>query len=37
MQTEILKREIGENEYRLMKTLKKSLDPKNIMNPKIRY
>ena len=36
MQSEILKREIGENEYQLMKTLKAALDPKNIMNPKIR-
>lgn len=37
MQTELLKREIGENEYKLMKTIKKAIDPKNIMNPKIRY
>ena len=37
MQTEILKREIGEREYDLMKTIKHALDPNNIMNPKIRY
>ncbi|MFH1480620.1 MAG: FAD-binding oxidoreductase [Pseudomonadota bacterium] len=37
MQTEIVKREIGEKEYELMKTIKNALDPKNIMNPKIRY
>ena len=36
MQTEILKRELGENEYNLMKTIKHALDPQNIMNPKIR-
>lgn len=37
MQTEILKKEIGEKEYDLMKTIKKVLDPKNILNPKVRY
>jgi len=37
MQTEILKSEIGEREYDLMKTIKNALDPNNIMNPKIRY
>ena len=37
IQTEILKREIGESEYDLMKKIKHTLDPKNIMNPKIRY
>lgn len=37
MQAEILKKEIGENEYELMKTIKHALDPKNIMNPKIRW
>ena len=37
MQTEILKTEIGEREYDLMKTIKNALDPHNIMNPKIRY
>jgi len=37
MRTEILKKEVGEKEYELMKTIKKALDPKNIMNPKIRF
>ena len=37
IQTEILKTEIGESEYNLMKKIKHTLDPKNIMNPKIRY
>jgi FAD/FMN-containing dehydrogenase len=37
MQSKILKTEIGENEYKLMKRIKNVLDPKNIMNPKIRY
>jgi len=37
MQTDLLKREIGEKEYKLMKTIKKAIDPKNIMNPKIRF
>jgi FAD/FMN-containing dehydrogenase len=37
MQTEVMKKEIGENEYELMKTIKNALDPKNIMNPKVRF
>jgi len=37
MQTEILKKEVGENEYALMKTIKTALDPKNIMNPRVRF
>jgi glycolate dehydrogenase FAD-linked subunit len=36
IQEEIVKAEIGENEYKLMKQLKNLLDPNNIMNPKIR-
>lgn len=37
MQAEITKKEIGEKEYELLKTIKHALDPKNIMNPKIIY
>jgi FAD/FMN-containing dehydrogenase len=32
---EILKRELGGVEYELIKRMKKALDPKNIMNPKV--
>jgi glycolate oxidase len=37
MQEEFLNREVGKNEYNLMKTIKNAIDPKNIMNPKIRF
>lgn len=37
MQAELLKREVGEKEYELMKTLKQALDPKNIFNPRVRF
>jgi len=36
MQEEIVKKEMGKNEFQLMRALKHALDPKNIMNPKIR-
>jgi glycolate oxidase len=36
MQAAMVKKEIGEKEYDLMKTIKNVLDPKNIMNPKVR-
>ena len=37
MQIEVAKRELGEKEFALMETVKRTLDPKNIMNPKIRF
>jgi hypothetical protein len=33
MEVEFTKRELGETGYNLLKTIKKALDPKNIMNP----
>ena len=37
MQEEICKREVGEAEYQFMREIKRALDPKNIMNPRIRF
>jgi FAD/FMN-containing dehydrogenase len=37
MQEEICKKEVGEAEYQFMKEIKRALDPKNIMNPRIRF
>jgi len=36
LQPDLIVREIGKNEYELMKKIKQSIDPKGIMNPKIR-
>lgn len=37
MEVEFIKREVGESGYELMKTIKHALDPKNIMNPNIKF
>lgn len=37
MEVEFTKRELGETGYNLLKTIKKALDPKNIMNPGLRF
>lgn len=37
MEVEFMKRELGETGYNLTKTIKKALDPKNIMNPGLRF
>jgi len=37
LEVEFLKRELGEKEYELMKLIKRTLDPNNIMNPKIFF
>jgi len=37
IEIEIVKKEIGEEAYNLMKTIKNALDPKNIMNPNVRF
>jgi len=37
LEVEFLKREVGETGYRLIKTIKQALDPKNIMNPNVRF
>jgi len=37
LEVEFLKREVGETGYNLIKTLKNALDPKNIMNPNVRF
>jgi len=37
LEVEIMERNMGKNAYKLMKKIKKSIDPKNIMNPKIIF
>lgn len=37
IEIEMVKKEIGENEYMLMKRIKDALDPNHIMNPKVRF
>ncbi len=37
MEIEFIKREMGETGYALMKTIKNALDPKNIMNPNVKF
>ena len=37
LEVEFLKREVGETGYKLIKTIKNALDPKNIMNPNVRF
>ena len=37
LEIEFLKREVGETGYKLIKTIKQALDPKNIMNPNVRF
>jgi len=37
MEIEFIKREVGEAGYELMKTIKRALDPKNIMNPNVKF
>nr|HID58010.1 FAD-binding oxidoreductase [Desulfobacterales bacterium] len=37
MEIEFIKREVGETGYELMKTIKRALDPKNIMNPNVKF
>ena len=37
MEVELVKKEIGEKTYEFMKMIKKTIDPKNIMNPKVRF
>lgn len=34
---ELIRREVGENEYRLMEEVKDLLDPKHILNPNIKF
>jgi hypothetical protein len=37
LEVEFVKRELGEEEYRLMQRIKDLLDPNHIMNPKVRF
>lgn len=37
LEVEFMKKTMGEKEYDLMKKIKKTIDPKNIMNPKIIF
>jgi len=37
MEIEIVKKEVGEDYYALMTTIKNALDPKHIMNPNLRF
>ncbi len=37
MEVELVKKEIGEKTYEFMKMIKSTIDPKNIMNPKVRF
>ena len=37
LEVDFTKREIGDNEYKLMCKIKDSLDPNHIMNPKVRF
>jgi len=37
MEVELVRKEVGEKAYEFMKMIKKTIDPKNIMNPKVRF
>jgi len=37
LEIEFTIKEVGEMQYKLMKTIKDALDPKHIMNPNVRF
>jgi len=37
MEVDLVRKEVGEKAYEFMKLIKKTIDPKNIMNPKVRF